>query len=162
MAIYLGHIFEFLKRSICFAHHNQPSGGFWRPPVKEAGAWLGLCFLRVDGHSPQVMWGGGGGQQTCWLQQEWGEGSRFFLCTANTRLGSPWWSQNKDESQRLAALFTSPHSLAPHLVSLLPGACPPKPHIQPAHRLPGNGVILGSFLWQKACIMLHFKKNTHI
>ena len=38
LAIYLGHLFEFLKRLIWFAYDNPPSGGFWQPPVKEAGA----------------------------------------------------------------------------------------------------------------------------
>ena len=38
VTIYLGHLFEFLKRLIWFAYDNQPSGGFWQPPVKEAGA----------------------------------------------------------------------------------------------------------------------------
>lgn len=54
VAIYLGHLFEFLKRLIWFAYDNQPSGGFWQPPVKEAGAdWVFAFFARTGGQVPR-------------------------------------------------------------------------------------------------------------
>lgn len=66
VAIYPGHLFEFLQCLVGFAHNHQPAGRFWQPPVKEAGAWPGL--------PGQVGWGERGGQQP------------LSLCMANARL----------------------------------------------------------------------------
>lgn len=63
MAIYPGYLLELLKCFLWLACSNQPSGGFWQPPIKEADIWLGL-------YCPGAPWvllscvGGDGGQQS--------------------------------------------------------------------------------------------------